>query len=62
METNIEGWVINRKKNNQIFNKIFPDKCDPNPCQNGGTCRKKDGTCKCHPNWSGKYCQTRAGT
>ena len=35
--------------------------CVPNPCQNGGTCRKKDGTCKCTPDCSGRYCQKCKG-
>ena len=35
--------------------------CVPNPCQNGGTCEKKDGTCKCTPDFSGKHCQKSNG-
>uniref|UniRef100_A0A8B9R982 Notch receptor 3 n=1 Tax=Astyanax mexicanus TaxID=7994 RepID=A0A8B9R982_ASTMX len=27
-----------------------------NPCQNGGRCRPKDGSCDCVGGWSGRYC------
>ena len=32
------------------------DPCDPNPCQNGGTCT--DGSCSCPDECSGKKCET----
>uniref|UniRef100_A0AAR2JIY6 Notch receptor 3 n=1 Tax=Pygocentrus nattereri TaxID=42514 RepID=A0AAR2JIY6_PYGNA len=28
----------------------------PNPCQNSGRCRPKDGSCDCVGGWSGRYC------
>ena len=37
------------------------DSCDPNPCENGGTCNrnsKDDGySCKCKGGFSGVNCQ-----
>ena len=35
--------------------------CQPNPCQNGGTCVEKGSgyQCNCKPDWTGDKCQTR---
>jgi len=30
------------------------DRCDPNPCQNNGTCTP--GRCECTPLWTGTFC------
>ena len=34
------------------------DDCDPDPCENGGTCgdRVADYACACSPRWMGKNC------
>ena len=38
---------------------LILDYCDPNPCQNGGTCLNTGSgfTCNCASNWSGTRCQ-----
>lgn len=36
--------------------------CEPNPCDNGGTCSIAGGggwTCSCPPGWTGSQCQNR---
>nr|XP_034317929.1 neurogenic locus notch homolog protein 1-like [Crassostrea gigas] len=33
--------------------------CDPNPCQNGGTCYVYHKSCRCPSGWTGRYCETR---
>ena len=35
------------------------DFCDPNPCQNGGSCSSNFGgaVCKCTSSWHGRRCQ-----
>ena len=53
--------IEKRNGKNHVFQTKFLDMCVPNPCQNGGTCRKKDGTCKCTPDCSGKYCRKCKG-
>ena len=39
------------------------DDCDPNPCQNGGTCTDdvNDYTCSCPKDYSGKNCEKFKG-
>ena len=36
--------------------KFCEDPCEPNPCENGGTCT--DGKCKCATGFSGGKCET----
>ena len=38
---------------------VEESKCEPNPCQNGGTCTETHGTyqCDCSPGWSGLSCE-----
>ncbi len=40
------------------------DACDPNPCQNGGTCADDDGgpSCECPPDFTGDLCETPVAT
>ena len=33
--------------------------CDPNPCKNGGTCKK--GACTCPPDTTGPECEYKIG-
>jgi len=40
-----------------------PDDCDPNPCLNGGACRRVDTVsfeCACAAGWAGRLCELRA--
>jgi alpha-tubulin suppressor-like RCC1 family protein len=39
-----------------------PDACEPNPCQNGGTCTDTGGdvTCACTADWTGPLCAVNA--
>ena len=39
-----------------LFVLLFSDGCNPDSCQNGGTCA--DGICVCVPGYNGDYCQT----
>ena len=57
----VQSWLIklfNLKLNHLLFTD--KDECDPNPCQNGGTCT--DGidsfTCSCEEGFTGITCQT----
>ena len=34
---------------------LFADPCNPNPCQNDGTC--SDGACTCPEGWTGDNCE-----
>ena len=36
------------------------DVCNPNPCQNGGTCREESNAavCACAPQFEGKVCES----
>ena len=36
--------------------KFCEDPCEPNPCENGGTCT--DGKCKCAAGFTGGKCET----
>ena len=38
--------------------------CDPNPCENGGSCEEHDGTfsCYCQPNFAGNHCEVDLAT
>ncbi len=40
--------------------QVPPDPCDPNPCQNGGTCADNGGVaeCTCVGNYTGTNCET----
>ena len=38
-----------------LWYKSFIDLCDPNPCQNGGTC--DTGVCECTGDYAGKLCE-----
>ena len=44
-----------------IVVRMFTDinDCEPNPCENGGTCQdeKNDFTCICPAGWEGKKCE-----
>ena len=37
-----------------LFCYLDEDRCDPNPCQNNGTCTA--GGCECTPLWTGPFC------
>ena len=39
------------------FQAFVIGNCDPNPCQNGGTCNDLGGTCTCTSGCSGSKCE-----
>ena len=41
-----------REKNSELALKL----CNPNPCQNAGTC--KDGDCTCEAGFTGSFCES----
>ena len=43
------------------FYAIDFDYCDPNPCQNGGSCQQRMGfhECICHEQYKGKLCERK---
>ncbi len=38
------------------FQSSVSGRCEPNPCQHGGTCT--DGVCTCAEGYSGDFCET----
>ncbi|XP_048481076.1 cubilin-like [Plutella xylostella] len=52
-----QATVIHRLRN-AIRDGVTGDKCEPRPCQNGGTCLSlvNDYHCLCPSNWEGKDC------
>jgi len=38
---------------------VIPDPCDPDPCENNGTCQAVSGisTCVCPPEYTGPTCE-----
>lgn len=43
-----------------VFLSVIVDNCEPNPCENDGTCEAKgnDGyKCSCVPPYAGKHCE-----
>jgi Notch-like protein len=47
-----------------IFFLLAPTPCQPNPCQNGGTCipQGTSFTCQCPFNYNGYCCENRITT
>ncbi len=49
---------IQTAKRSALISAALPDPCNPNPCQNGGTCKNRFGTarCMCDRNDYGDFC------
>ena len=49
-------YVINGM---HLYSVMIPDPCDPDPCQNNGTCEVVSGnaTCICPPEYTGPTCE-----
>lgn len=41
-----------------LDSNVFIDRCDPNPCQNNGSCTdfKENYNCTCTDGWKGENC------
>ena len=49
------GLTVEQGRNADLKKKL----CNPNPCQNGGSCR--DRTCTCNDGFTGSFCEEATG-